>query len=982
MKKLKLIYFILIMLFNGIAAQAQKAPSPAWVDSVFRKLSLEEKIGQLFIIRAHSDLGKDHINSVKSQIKKYHIGGVCFFQGTPGKQAELTAEYQRLSDVPLIVSMDAEWGLGMRLKETALSFPHQLMLGAIPDVKDIEEMGYAIGRQLKALGVNVSFSPVADVNNNAANPVIGDRSFGEDKIEVSRRSIAYAKGLESAGVLACGKHFPGHGDTDTDSHFDLPVITHSISRLKEVELYPFQQLIDAGLPSIMVAHLHVPAIDTTARISTTLSPNAINELLKGQMGFRGLVITDGLEMQGVTKYFDAGEVALMAIGAGNDMLLLPQDINLAFSTLKNAFSKGDLDIEILNEKVRKILEVKYNLGLDSLIPPAPATAIKMAFDPYAIGIKHKLIEQAITVAQNKRAMIPLVNLQEPRTATLSIGSAKQTMFQNRLDSYVNAKHFVIPKSFDADAASSLLNELRMYDRIIVSLHGMNARSTDAFGLTKNVLSLIQNINRQQEMILVVFGSPYSLKYFENIDHIIMSYEDNQETQDITAQGLAGVFGFRGKLPVTASNIFPVHHGYTTPSLKRLGYSPPERVGMIADSLDYIKSIVDQMIRIHAAPGCQILIAKDGRIVYEQAFGKHTYKEKDSVRLSDLYDIASVTKVAATTLAVMRLYEEGYIDLDQTLSHYLPWLNWSNKAQMPLRKVLAHHAGLQSWIPFYETTMQKNSSVPHVFDGIYQPMPSSQHPVCVAPDMWLDINYLDTIRRQIIRSPLNKEDTYVYSDLGFIMLPEIIRNKTGISLRKYVDSVFYSPLNLRYIGYKPYLRYQPEDIVPSEIDDYFRCQELDGYVHDMACAMLGGECGHAGIFSNAHDLGVICQMLMNEGYYGGKKYIDAGILKSFTTRYPKSTRRGLGFDMKELNRSKSQLTSYMSSASTYGHTGFTGTCVWNDPDNQLVYIFLSNRTYPSMNNKLLSTYNIRERIHTRAYKAIKGYQGYTHDLFAG
>lgn len=982
MKNFRLYILLIAILFLSNSITGQKSSSNTWVDSVFNKLSLEEKIGQLFIIRAHSDLGPDHVNSVQAQIKKYHIGGLCFFQGTPAKQATLTAAYQQASKIPLLVSMDAEWGLGMRFKEKGLSFPRQLMLGAVPDVRDIEEMGFAIGKQLKAIGVNVSFSPVADINNNAANPVIGDRSFGEDRDEVTNRSIAYMKGLQSAGVLPVGKHFPGHGDTDTDSHFDLPVITHSLARLKEVELYPFQKLINAGLPSIMVAHLHVPSIDSTPNYSTTLSSAAINGLLKEEMGFKGLIITDGLEMHGVTKYFDAGQVAVLAISAGNDMLLLPENIELAFAGLKEAFNKRKLDIEVLNAAVRKILKTKYELGLDSLTLPSPERATRMAFDPYAIGIKHKLIEQAITVVQNKRAFIPLVNLKEPRIATLSIGSNGVTTFQSRLESYVDAKHFHVPKSLSGINVETLLEELRKFDRVIISMHYLSNKHKESYGLTKDVLRLVQNINRQQEVIVVVFGSPYSLKFFENIDHLIMAYEDTKETEDLTAQGLAGVFGFRGKLPVTASNIFPVHHGFTTPSLKRLGYSPPERVGMMSDSLLHIKKIVDQMLRLHAAPGCQILIAKEGRIVYEQAYGKHTYKSQDSVKLSDLYDIASVTKIAATTLTVMKMEDEGLIDIDKTLGDYLPWLNNTNKEKMKLRKVMAHHAGLQSWIPFFESTLPENKARPYVFDRIYQTIPSSQHPVCVADAMWMDVNQLDSIRREIIRSGLNREDTYVYSDLGFIMLPEIIRNLTGATIEKYTDSVFYTPLGLNRLGYKPLQRFHADEIVPSEDDEYFRCQELDGYVHDMACAMLGGACGHAGLFSNAFDLAVVFQMLMNEGSYGGRTFIDPKTLKAYTKRYHKSTRRGIGFDMKELDKRKNLLTAAEASSKTYGHTGFTGICAWNDPEHQLVYIFMSNRTYPTMRNNLLSSYNFRERIHRRAYKAIQGYQRYTNSLITG
>ncbi len=982
MRKIKCI-ILFGLIASGHILFGQDATTTPWVDSIYKSMSLDEKIGQLFIIRAHSDLGDDHIKYVESQIKKYNVGGMCFFQGTPAKQAALTASYQKQSKIPLIIAMDAEWGLGMRHKEKALSFPRQLMLGANPNIGDVEEMGFAIGKQLKAVGVNFSFSPVADVNNNALNPVIGDRSFGEKRENVTSHAIAYMKGLQAAGILPCGKHFPGHGDTGVDSHFDLPVIPYTMDRLHEVELYPFQQLINAGIPSIMVAHLHVPAIDNTPNLSTTLSEKAINGLLREKMGFNGLVITDALEMKGVTDHYSAGEIAVMAFQAGNDLLLMPTDIVMAYTALKEGFRKGKLDSKILDEKVKKILTVKYQLGLDNLVLPTPEYAAKMAFDPYAIGVKHKLIEGSITVAQNKRALIPLVNLDDVRYATVSIGSTKVTPFQTRLASYIQATNYSFPKSLEGVNQTDIINELKKYQRVIIAVHHVSNKPAEMYGLTKEILGFIQNINRQQQdLIVVVFGSPYSLKYFENIDHLIMSYEDTPETEDITAQGIAGVFGFKGTLPITASNIFPVDHGFTTPSLRRLGYSPPERVGMISDSLNAIKNIVGQMIKVRAAPGCQVLIARHGRIIYEESFGKHTYKGKDSVRLTDLYDIASVTKVAATTPTVMRLVEEKKLSIDNTLGEYLPWLRTTNKENMVLRKVMAHHAGLQSWIPFYESTLPQNRSIPNVFDDIYQPIPSSQFPICVADHMYLELGYLDTIRRQIIRSGLNREGTYVYSDLGFIMLPEIIRNQTGITINNYVDSVFYKPLGLRRLGYKPLLRFDPSQIVPSEIDEYFRCQELDGYVHDMAAAMMGGVSGHAGLFSNAHDLGVFFTMLMNDGEYGGRKYINADILHEFTTRFEKSTRRGIGFDMKELDWNKNQLMAAEASKKTYGHTGFTGICVWNDPVNDLTYVFLSNRTYPKMNNVTLSNYNIRERIHRRAYKAIKGYHAYTPELITG
>jgi CubicO group peptidase (beta-lactamase class C family) len=437
------------------------------------------------------------------------------------------------------------------------------------------------------------------------------------------------------------------------------------------------------------------------------------------------------------------------------------------------------------------------------------------------------------------------------------------------------------------------------------------------------------------------------------------------------------------LPVTVSNIFPLGHGFTTPSLRRLGYAIPERVGMSSDSLDVIARIARQMIREKAAPGCQVLVAKDGRIVYEKSFGFHTYDKEDTVQLDDLYDIASITKVAATTATVMRLYSEGRIDINKSLGYYLPWLKGSNKEHMVISKVMAHHAGLQSWIPFYEKTVRiMEDSVIIMQPAAYCHIPSDRYAIPVARDMYLDIAYRDTIRQQIIASGLNAEGTYVYSDLGFIMLAEIIQNITGVRIDQYVDSVFYKPLGLAHIGYLPLSRFPIEQIIPSEIDAYFRCQVLQGEVHDMACAMFGGISGHAGLFSNAHDLGVLFQMMMNDGSYGGQYFLDPVIIQQFTTRHSSSTRRGIGFDMKELNHDKKILPSPIASAKTYGHTGFTGTCVWNDPAHQLTFVFLSNRTYPSMKNSGLMYHAIRERMHTRAYKAIEGFKAYHPEMIQG
>lgn len=973
-KQYRLLY-ILVLILTFFKVNAQQTAASLWADSLLSKMTLDEKIGQLFMIRAHSDLPDDHIASVKKQIKEYHVGGLCFFQGTPEKQAKLTREYQMLSRIPLMVAIDAEWGLGMRFKDKGLSFPRQLMLGAIPDVKEIEEMGFLIGKQLKAMGVNVNFAPVADININPLNPVIGDRSFGENKEEVANRSIAYMKGLQSAGVLPCGKHFPGHGDTDTDSHFDLPVIRHDKERLKSVELFPFQKMIDSGMPSVMIAHLYVPALDDETNIASSLSRKTVTGLLKNEMGFKGLVFTDGLEMKGVTKHFKPNEVAVMAFKAGNDILLLPDNMDIAFQGLKKAFNKGELDINELNQRVKQILETKYHIGLHPMVLPDPVEAAKMAFDPVAIGLREKLIEHAITVVQNKRGLIPIINTEDFSYASLAIGTNSMNRFQTRLNDYIDCKDFNAPLDITGSAVDQLARDLMSFKRVIISIHGMNQKPGSKYGLTDEVLRLINRLQAQQDVVVVVFGTPYSLKYFENIEHLIMAYEDAGDVRDIAAQGLMGVFSCNGRLPVGASPIYPAGTGYKTPSLNRMGYSAPERVGMMSDSLFAINNIVKKMIDIKAAPGCEIMIIKDGRIIFDKTFGTRTYQDKTEILPTDLYDLASVTKIAATTISMMKLQEEGKVDIDKTLGDYLPWVRGTNKEKMILRKVMAHHAGLKSWIEFYKRTVWTQDGWMLMQPGVYADRISGTYCIPVAEDMYMNATWMDTIRKQIVQSPLNPDGSYVYSDLGFLMMAEIIQRQTGVTLDKYVDSVFYKPMGLKHIGFNLYDRFPPVQFAPSEEDHYFRCQTLTGRVHDMAAAMLGGVSGHAGLFADARDLATVFQMLMQNGEYGGKKYLSAETINDWTKRYKNSTRRGIGFDMKELNKGKTQLMSYLAPPSTYGHTGFTGICAWNDPDNQLTYIFLSNRTFPRMTNSRMKDNKIREKIHTRAYLAMKGFKPY-------
>ena len=967
MRKLIISLFVLI----APLLSAQQSEGKVWADSVYATMTDAQRVGQLFMIRAHSDLGADHIASVKDQIIRYHVGGLCFFQGTPKGHAALINAYQVLSDIPLMVAMDAEWGGGMRFKDQGFSFPRQLMLGAIQDNRLIYEMGKTVGRQLRDIGVHVNFAPVADINNNALNPVIGDRSFGENKVNVTSKSYQYMLGLQDAGILPCAKHFPGHGDTDTDSHLDLPVIRHSMARLDTVELFPFQAMIKKGLPSLMVAHLHIPVLDSTRHLPTTLSRPVITDLLRERMQFDGLVFTDALEMKGVTKHFRPGRIELMAILAGNDVILLPDNIGVAVDTLLTALRTGRLPREVLEDRVKRILRSKYALGLTdvrNVIRPMDQIGDQVN-DRVALALKEQLVEAALTVVSNRDSLIPVRQVNNIRVATLGIGPVKGHRFKMRTDAYVNAAHFTATQGSLSGQNGTLRRELEGHDLVIAGIHGLSRKADENFGVRLSTISFLNDLAKKTNLVVIVFGSPYAARYFADLSNVIVAYEDEPMIHDLAIQGVFGAFGMSGKLPVSASIRIPEGTGATVASLMRVGYSTPERVGIASDSLANINKIVEEMIKEKAAPGCQILIARHGKIIYERAFGYFTYDETQAVAKSDIYDLASITKVAASTVSLMKLVDDGHLCIDESIGMYLPESRQTNKENLRLTSILAHESGLVAWIPFYSETIEKTGRSVTPMPDYYQSEHDAHYCIPVADDLFMCGTYVDTIWNRVFESDLKRPGRYVYSDLGFVMFARMIEEMTGDSIHEYVADHFYDPMGLERLLFRPLERFPEYTIVPTEEDTYFRNQRIQGHVHDMGAAMMGGVSGHAGLFGNAHDLGVLMQMLMNQGYYGGVQYLSPEVVKLFAQRVRGSTRRGLGFDMKELDPNGRLLTSPMASDETYGHTGFTGTCAWNDPEAELVYIFLSNRTYPSMKGKQFRKGEYRQRVHTAIYQAI-------------
>ena len=969
LKALQTILFsiIIISMINGQTDSTDLAEN--WAKATLSKMSLDEKIGQLMWIRAHSDLGPDHIAKVEKLIKDHHVGGLTFFQGTPEKQIELINRYQKISKIPLIISMDAEWGLGMRFKKDGFSFPKPLTLGAIQENRLIYDMGEEIARHLKRVGVHVNFAPVADINNNPKNPVINTRSFGEDRFNVTSKSYLYMKGMQDNGIMACAKHFPGHGDTDLDSHYDLPLINHSINRIDSIELYPFKVLSEKGVESMMVAHLAIPAIDDTPNLPTTLSMKTVTTLLKDSLKFDGLVITDGLGMKGVTKHYKEGEVEAKALQAGNDILLLPQNIEAAFTEIKKYLSDGKIKEEAFNNSVLKALVAKHKHGAHEFNNLDASNVREDIFSIEAKVLKRKLLKASMTMVRNKNYLVPFQKIDTLSIASIALGADKITPFQKRMDSYTKVEHHQFNDFKNESKINAYLQKLSQKEVVIVSLHDMSSYASKNYGFDDKQLFFIKELAKKTNVVLTVFGTPYSLVYFDDLEWVQVAYEENEDSQDLAAQALFGAFGMKGRLPITASKRSTYNAGVNTPYLFRLGYDLPESVGLNSQKLKRIDSLAQDAVDIKATPGCVVLVAKDGKIIFEKAYGHHTYDKQRKTLSTDIFDLASLTKILATTISVMRLEELNKIQLSKPIAKYLDVLKNTNKKEITIAEALTHQSGLQGWIKFYEETIEEKNGKVKPSADFYKSQKMIGHDIEVTEKLFLKTTHADTLMQRIFDSELRSNKDYKYSDLGFYLMAELVKKLGNKPLDNYVAQKFYTPMGLQTATFKPREKHDLQRILPSEKDNYFRNQTIHGHVHDMGAAMLGGVSGHAGLFANATDVAIIMQMLLNGGYYGGKQYLQASTVEQFTKRCNGCSRRGYGFDMLQTDKDQVLNFSDKASLSTFGHLGFTGTATWADPQSQIVYVILANRTYPSMKNNKYGRNDYRPKIQESIYDAL-------------
>jgi len=940
-----------------------------WADSVFNAMTLEEKIAQLFIIRAHSDKSQAYEDKVARQVESYQVGGVCFFQGGPGRQAALTNRYQSLARIPLFVAQDAEWGLGMRL-DSAISFPRNMTLGATGDKGLVYEIATEIAQHCKRIGVNMNFAPVADINNNPDNPVINSRSFGQNRFDVAYNASMFMYGLQDNGVIATAKHFPGHGDTDTDSHKALPVINKSRQELDSLELLPFKHLIKNGVSAIMSAHLYVPALDSSQKKATTLSKKVVTDLLRKEMNFDGLIITDALEMKGLTNYDQPGKVAIEALRAGNDILLLPTDLKKSINAVKKAVKDSVLSEKSINEKVKRVLEYKQLYGIHQRNKIKTKNIHKALHGSVAKKLIRESAEKSITLIKNNDSLLPLKRPDTIKIASVAVGVNRKQPFQKNLELYNDIKQFQIGSDSAQKQKHKILEAIKDFDLVLLSVHNTSSFPFRNFGINDYESDLIDSIASQNKTILSIFGIPYALRRINNPDKfhgILIGYDDRPAFQEVAGQMIYGGVAIKGSLPVTADSIYPAGTGIETKKI-RLSFSTPEQSGLKKKFLLKIDSIVSDGLETEAYPGCQVLMAHKGNVFLNKSYGYHTYEKKRKVKNNDIYDLASITKIAATTLAVMRLHDENRINIDRRLSNYIPYLRQSNKKNLLIREIMAHQARLKAWIPYYEKTIIEDSLDGHVYSDSL----TEKYNTRVAENLYIHKNYSHAIFDTIASSELRDTSDYKYSDLGFYLLYEAIENIINEPFENYLTNNFYQPMGLEKMGFLPRYRHAPDQLVPTEKDNIFRKQVLHGDVHDPGAAMLGGVSGHAGVFSNATDLAVYMQMLLNGGEYAGKNYIDSTTIQQFTsTQYPlNNNRKAIGFDKPMMDKDEEGPSAKAASSDSYGHSGFTGTIAWADPDNQSIFVFLSNRVHPDASNRKLITKDIRTKIHSVLYEAIQ------------
>jgi beta-glucosidase-like glycosyl hydrolase/CubicO group peptidase (beta-lactamase class C family) len=905
-----------------------------WVDAAVRRMTVDEKIGQLLFTTFHGTFTSTEsaeYQKLLHDVTDLHVGGfIVVTRITPlgieksqtYPTAALTNQLQSKAKLPLLVGADFERGSAMRLDE-GTSFPTQMAIAAGGDPRDAYTMGKITAIEARQAGVQWIYAPVADVNNNPGNPIINTRSFGEDPSRVSDFVGQYIRGAEENGGLATAKHFPGHGDTAGDSHIDLPVIRADRQRLDSLELVPFRAAIGSGVGSIMTGHLNVPALEPDRNTPATLSSHILTDLLRTDLHFQGLVVTDAMDMGGITVRFAPGEAAVRAVLAGADCLLMPPVPDAAFEALQLAVRSGRISRERLDASVRRILEAKARLGLNkNRLVDLGAINSKFA-EPTWQAQAQQISDRGITLLRDTPHRLPLDGTKSSRALLLAFyadpeptpGEDLERELRRRFDSVTTLRADTRFRS----AANLKLPSPDSYDVAILALFVRVSDRKGNVDVPSDQAALAEQLFASgKPVITLAFGSPYLIERFPQAETWLGAFGISDVAQISMARALFGEIPVRGHLPVTIPGI-PLRAGFGL----EVPADPMKLLPMDVRTEAQLQpafDVVEAAIKDRAFPGATLAIGYRGRVSLH-AFGKPTYDAKSpDVSINTMYDIASLTKVVATTTLVARLAEGDFpvpIDLDAKVERYLP--EWASGPQpewryrVTIRHLLTHTSGLPPFKEYWRTSKSKQDTLEKIFAE--------------------PLDY----------EPGTKE---VYSDLGIILMAEIIERLTGKPLDVLAREFIFSPLAMSNSMYNPPKKIW-STIAPSEIDNQYRHHLIQGEVHDENAAAIGGVSGHAGVFSTAPDLAAFCQMLINGGVYAHQRILRRATISEFTTPQQLSSgTRTLGWAVPTEGGS----SGHFFSPHSFGHTGFTGTSIWIDPDRQLFVVFLTNRVYPTRENQ--------------------------------
>ena len=898
-------------------------PSYAWARQTLASLSLEEKAGQLVGVRAagvYRNPATPELRALLEQVSRLHVGALVVFDSEVETLPRLLNDLQSAADVPLLVAADMERGIAFRIRRGVVPLPYAMAVGAARSEEAARFAGEVAAREGRALGIHWAFAPVADVNSNPANPIVNIRSFGEDPELVARLAAAFVAGARSGGLLTTAKHFPGHGDTVADSHLQLATVGADRQRLESVELLPFRRVVDAGVDAVMLGHIAVPALDPSGAPATLSRP--VGDVLRGELGFRGLVVTDAMDMTGVRSAW-TGEGAVRAVQAGADLVLLPPDPGVAIQALVRAVGEGQLTEERLNTSVLRLLEAKERLGLHRAAKVDATQLGRSVGRPEDVEGALRVARSSITLVRNEGGVVPLRAEEPLHILHLVLSSdARNDAVQGFPEDELARRRVVAetiplgPEVSDRTAAA-LVERAGEFTHVLASCFVRVTANKGTADMSESHARLLRRLAEAGTPVIVVsFGSPYLLRQVPEVPVYVCAYGGAESSQRAAVQALFGEYAVAGKLPVTLPEMYPYGHGLEVPRREMtLKPAEPESVGFDPGALAALEPALERFRTERAFPGAVLAVGKDGALVMLRAVGRLSYEtDAAPARVDTIYDLASLTKVIVTTTMAMVLVDEGKLDLGKPVSAFLPRFSGGPKDRVTVWHLLTHSSGLDWWAPLHEEAEGKEAYLARIqaMDLVYEPGSKS-----------------------------------LYSDLGLILLGEVLERVAGEGLDTFAARRILEPLGMKDTRYRP----GPElldRIAPTERDPW-RGRLLRGEVHDENAFALGGVAPHAGLFGTAPDLARFAQMILNGGVLEHRRIVSRAVVERFTAcaGVPGSS-RALGWDTPSVGSSAGSRLSPRS----FGHTGFTGTSLWIDPDRRLFIVLLSNRVHPTRDNNAI------------------------------